>query len=206
MGTVKLGAPPASLHTGPLDVIRIDSTKLFRISTHNTGEPFFNDSGNNRFDAPGCSMVPRAPEFRTCYFGMTLSVAIAETVLHDAVPVNGAFPLASTELEAFYVIRFSGDRLTLANLTGPSLKKLSGSADLASADIYGITQQWALAVFQHPSKVDGFVYMSRHLNTARAVVLFDRARAKLRMVPGPKKLVAALGFAAAARKFNLVAV
>ncbi len=46
-------------------------------------------------------MVPRAPEFRTCYFGMSLSVAIAETVLHDAVPVNGAFPVASTELEAF---------------------------------------------------------------------------------------------------------
>jgi len=30
--------------------------------------------------------------------------------------------------------------------------------------------------------VDGFVYMSRHLNDEKAIVLFDRARYKLKMV------------------------
>ena len=36
-----------------------------------------------------------------------------------------------------------------------------------------------MAVHQHPEAVDGFLYMSRHVNTDRAVVLFDRARPKL---------------------------
>ena len=37
----------------------------------------------------------------------------------------------------------------------------------------------ALALHQHPEQVDGLVYMSRHVNDERAVVVFDRAAQKL---------------------------
>jgi hypothetical protein len=31
----------------------------------------------------------------------------------------------------------------------------------------------------HPSNVDGFLYMSRHVNTEEVLVIFERARKKL---------------------------
>lgn len=34
---------------------------------------------------------------------------------------------------------------------------------------------------RHKEQVDGFLYMSRHMNTAQALVLFDRAASKLRL-------------------------
>ena len=44
---------------------------------------------------------------------------------------------------------------------------------------YPIPQLWSMAVHRHPQKVDGILYMSRHLNDRMAVVVFDRARHKL---------------------------
>ena len=57
-----------------------------------------------------------------------------------------------------------------------------------------------MAVHQHPEAVDGILYMSRHLNTDKALVLFDRARPKLTsarytpFVDYPGALAAVLAF------------
>lgn len=56
------------------------------------------------------------------------------------------------------------------------LKRLSGHADLSGTASYAVTQQWSLAVYRNPLNFDGFVYMSRHLNTERAVILFKSSR------------------------------
>ena len=63
--------------------------------------------------------------------------------------------------------------------TVPSLKKLGGDARVTSVEPYDISQQWSLTVYNHTQSVDGIIYMSRHNNTAEAVVLFDRAHPKL---------------------------
>lgn len=132
-------------------------------------------------------------------------MAIAESVLHDQIPINGAFRISPFSLDAFYLLRFKGTPLVLADLTGVALKKLGGNADLAGHDpLYRMAQQWALAVFQNPAMVDGFIYMSRHLNTDKAVILFNRAKPKI-SAKRPAKLIQASGFSAAAALFNIVA-
>lgn len=79
------------------------------------------------------------------------------------------------------MIRFDGIPLTLANLTGVSLKRLGGHAGLTGTASYVTPKRWSAAIHAHPDDVDGFVYMSRHVNDEKAVVLFDRARGRLHM-------------------------
>lgn len=45
------------------------------------------------------------------------------------------------------------------------------------------TRQWSLAVFNNPLAFYGFVYMSRHFNTGRAAVVFNRAVARTALPP-----------------------
>ncbi len=202
MGAKPLGGPPALLSAdATLPVSEIDPAQLVRVSGFAAGEPYFGASGTNRFDAPGC--IDGKPEYRSCYLGFALDVAIAESLLHDAVPVNGQFPIATSTLRQRYVHYFAGTTLRLLELTGPLLKRLDGHADLAGTTDYPLTQQWGLAVHQNPLQFDGFVYMSRHLNTGRAVILFDRAAGKLTAVPSAQELCHAPGFAAAAIAFGI---
>lgn len=155
----------------------IDPATLVRVSRYDTGEPYFGKSGGNRFDDPR-----KRGRYGTSYFGFGLHCAFAETVLHDEVADLrlGGFPLATTELER-YVLSFSGSPLRVAILHGVPLKNLGGDGALSSIVPYDIPQRWSLAVHKHEQQVDGFLYMSRHLNTAEALVLFDRAAPKLRL-------------------------
>lgn len=197
----KLGLPPDSVSTLPLTAVVMRPSHLFRISSYTVGEPYFGSTGNNRFDAPGC---PGAPQFASCYFGTNLAVAIAETILRDRAPVHGHFHVSTATLNTKYVLRFSGRRLRLADLTGAHLKRLDGTADLAGTANFKVTQAWALAVHANSGCFDGFIYMSRHLNTDRAVVLFNRAAEKLTL-KSHAALSGADGFAQAAELFGIVA-
>lgn len=206
MVAVPLGLPPPALATDDsLLVTRLHSRKtLVRISKYVTGEPYFGCSGGNRFDAPGC--LAGAPEFRSCYLGFSLAVAIAESLLHDEIPVNGQFRLSYADLEQRRVYRFTGSALRVLDLTGATLKRLSGHADLAGTASYAVTQQWSLSIFNNPLNFDGFMYMSRHLNTERAIILFDRAASRLHTKSFPLALPDTPGFVEAATAFNIVAV
>jgi hypothetical protein len=197
----QLQLPPLSVSTTALPVKSIAHDRLVRISNYGTGEPYFGRSGANRFDAPGC--ISGTPEFASCYFGLSLPLAIAETVLHDEEAVSGHYYLTPSDLKDRRVLKFKGSRLRCANLTGEHLKKLGGHADLAGTSDYAVTQQWSLAVFNNPGNFDGFVYMSRHLNTGMAVILFDRATPKIQLV-AVSSLLGKTGFAAAARMFGIV--
>jgi hypothetical protein len=57
-------------------------------------------------------------------------VAIAESLLHDEIPVEGAFRFSFDALKQRYAHRFSGSTLRVLDLTGATLKRLSGHADL----------------------------------------------------------------------------
>ncbi|MET0264797.1 MAG: hypothetical protein ABW202_04220 [Duganella sp.] len=68
-----------------------------------------------------------------------------------------------------------------------------------------VPQQWALAVFRNPVGYDGFTYASRHVTLGKAVVLFDRAKNKIkRYQRTPLNL--APGYARAAKKFSIVGI
>jgi hypothetical protein len=90
----------------------------------------------------------------------------------------------------------------LLDLTGTLLKRLGGNADLAGTTNYALTQQWAHAVHDNRSGYDGFLYMSRHLNTKRAVALFDRAKSRIHL-ESYSPLANATGFKAAVKRFGI---
>lgn len=195
-----LASPPAIVSTGKISAKKCAAEKLLRISNYTTGEPYFGQSGANRFDAPGCLLD--AAEFSACYLGLSLNVALAESVLHDEMPIDGHFVIDLSNLENKYVLNFSGMPLHLADLTGVALKRLGGHGELSGTADYRITQAWSHAVFQNPAMFDGFVYISRHLNTEKAVILFDRARSKIELA-STCPLLAYPKFAQTAKKFGI---
>lgn len=200
MATKALPLPPSLLSTERFAANYLDPERLIRISSYASGEPFFGRSGGNRFDAPGT--ITGHAEYGACYLGQNLTVALAESVLHDAEPVDGRYVVAPESLAARHVWRFTGKNLKLLELNGPLLKRLGGNAELSGSGNYALTQQWAYAVFNNPAAYDGFSYMSRHINNGKAVILFDRAGAKLTggsCVP----LLKAPGLAAAARALGI---
>lgn len=69
--------------------------------------------------------------------------------------------------------------LAVAVLHGLPLKNLGGDGALSTIVPYDVPRQWSLAVHRHPRRVDGFLSMSRHLDTSEALVLFDRAESRL---------------------------
>ena len=73
--TLKL--PPPDLHEIDLEIVELPVERLFRISRHESGEPYFGKSAGNRFDD---NSHPPARRFGTCYLGVSLCGAIAEVV------------------------------------------------------------------------------------------------------------------------------
>lgn len=161
-----------------LETVEVDPADLVRVSGHNTGEPYFGKFNANRFDDPNPDPDAR---YGTCYLGTSLAVAVAETVLHDLEPRNGSFHVNVATIESRYVVRFEGEPLVLADLTGASLKRIGGHAGLTGESSYSTTKKWSTEIHGHADQVDGFLYMSRHKNDEKAVVLYDRAADKLHM-------------------------
>lgn len=203
MGPSPLGLPPAALSLDALAATTLASSRLWRISAHSNGEPHFGATGLNRFDAPGCATG--MPEYATCYLGLNLSAAVAESVLHDRVAENGRFEITDETLDAMYVHRFRGGVLQLLDLRGATLKRFGGHADLAGTSRFDITQQWSLAVFQNPQHFDGFVYMSRHENVSPAVAPFNRAKPRIRLAAA-QPLLSTAAYAAVAEAFHIVRI
>ncbi len=95
------------------------------------------------------------------------------------MPERGKFAVAYSEFESRKLVRFSGSTLRLANLTGAELKALAGDGSMSTVMPYTLPQLWARAVHRHRDNVDGILFVSRHVNTSKAVVVFDRAVRKL---------------------------
>lgn len=171
-----LKPPPRNLSKIKLETKSVRAEDLYRISRYSTGEPFFGKTACNRFDDRS---KPKNNRFGTCYFGFDLETAIAETILHDEIPVNGTFSVAFSEIDSRYLVRFKEGSLILADLTGLSLKTLGGDGSISTITPPALPQLWSMAVHRHPQCVDGIYYMSRHLNDRPAIVVFERAKAKL---------------------------
>jgi len=54
------------------------------------------------------------------------------------------------------------------------LLRLGGNGEISGTGDYTVPQAWASALVAHPANIDGFIYMSRRVNDAFAVVLFER--------------------------------
>jgi hypothetical protein len=171
-----LRRPPQKLNTLTLETEEISPESLFRVSRHSSGEPYFGVARINRFDDNNRVKKRR---FGTCYFGFDVETAISETLLHDQSPVGGRFAMAEATFKAHQLLRFKGAKLTVAVMLGVPLKTIGGNGALSTIKPYALPWRWAAAIYKHPQTVDGLLYMSRHLNDRRAVVIFSRAKHKI---------------------------
>lgn len=171
---MSLELPPADFASFSLPVVTLPRKRvLVRISKHDSGEPFFGRTGDNRFDAPDGS-------FGTCYCGFTLACAFGETVLHDkSIKPGGGFDVRRVQLERRWVVSLTHTGLRLAHLRGTDLLPLGADGELSTITPYTLPPMWSKAVHDHPGMVDGIIYTSRRVNNEAAVVLFDRAAARL---------------------------
>lgn len=176
MATLRLPRMPQL--PASLIICRYDPATLYRISGHITGEPYFGKADTYRFDDPNPQAMDR---YGPCYLGTSLAAALAETLLHDRKPIQNRFMVELAVLQARFVIRYTGQPLLLADLTGAALRLLGGHAGLSGTPSYRTTKAWSAAIHAHPDKVDGLLYMSRHKNDEKALVLFDRCARKLSM-------------------------
>ena len=202
MSPVSLPSPSVDFSDLPLRIKEIAETSLKRIGRRNTGEPYFGRHAANRFDDP-------SKRFGACYCGLQLDTAIAESVLHDALPEKGHFRIRPDEIAARYLVTFAAGNhegvLRLADLTGQHLKRIGGNNSLSAEYPYDVTQQWAAAVHAHPAHVDGFLFVSKQLNDKRAAVLFDRAQNKLG-APSYTPLLGVRGLTQANNRLGIVIV
>lgn len=195
--------PPATNFSDlPLHIKEISVTSLKRIGRRSTGEPYFGNHAAYRFDDP-------KKHFGTCYCGQQLDTAIAETVLHDEVPEKGQFKIRQEDIDARYLVTFAAGTdngmLKLADFTGQHLKRIGGDNNLSAEYPYDVTQQWGAAVNAHSANVDGFIFVSKQLNDKRAVVVFDRAKAKFG-TPTYTPLAKAPGLTQAKKRLGIVSI
>jgi hypothetical protein len=193
---VSLKAPSSDVPSLQLKVRDVPVTTLFRIGRRKSGEPYFGISGAYRFDDP-------AKAFGTCYCGQDLDTAIAETILHDELPDHGQFKIHKDEFSTRYLVRFTGGILKLADIRGADLKKLGGDNSLSAEYPYNVTQLWSAAVHNHPANVDGFIFVSKQINTKKAFVVYSRARSKFAAATYAP-LLGALGLSKAKARLGIV--
>ena len=178
-GTSGLKPPPADIDSRTLDIASVPPVSLLRVSRHNSGEPHFGRTGDCRFDDAQADVSKR---FGTCYLGFDLTVAFAESVLHNPESDAGGFSIPMTEVSSRFALSFNAPRkgttLKLAKLYGTALLRLGGNGELSGTPDYTLPQVWAAALMAHPDKIDGFIYVSRRVNDSLAVVLLQRDPAK----------------------------
>ena len=165
----------AALHDdGKLRLVERDASTLLRLTRWPATELYFGRNKASRFDDP-------LQQYSVAYVARSLEVAFAETVLHESALYDaGAWIVPGSMLRERSVVHLEADRaLRLADLTGPSLKRLGLDNQVSAGTDYGPT--WALSRALHESvpECDGIVYVSRHNNTGEAVALFERSGARI---------------------------
>lgn len=157
-----LPPPPANLDDQGLRILEHRAT-LCRIHRIDQDPAFWGRTGRNRFDAP-------AGEFGVLYAATDEFGAFVETFgdgLSRTVTVNSLTARGWARVEPQRDLR-------LIDLSGPGLAQIGADERLCSGE-HDVAQQWSLAMWRHPTSVDGLYYGARHDPSRRSVALFDRA-------------------------------
>lgn len=131
--------------------------------------PAAGSPARGRFDA-------LAGQFGICYFGMSLPVAVLETLVRGSRDRL----IDRADLEARTASLFTTrEPLRLLQFEGAGLVRLGIGAEQAHAADYGDTQRLALDLYERYPKIHGVQYRSRWDNSLSCVALFDRAATTL---------------------------
>ena len=130
-----LSLPPRTLHLEPID-IRVED--LVRGTRYSSGEPHFGSDAAHRIEDPRRIAKRR---FGTCYLGLGLESAFAESVLLDEVPTVGHFWVPPEALTSRFGATFKGPTLRFANMTGPELRRSGVGLELTTEMPYATPQR-----------------------------------------------------------------
>ncbi|MDM5179652.1 RES family NAD+ phosphorylase [Massilia sp. DJPM01] len=162
----------AAAAAGILHIFPIHVNRLLRLSRFPATEPYWGKSKAFRFDDP-------AQVFGTSYAALTLDVAFAETILHENGHFSaGAWFIDERNIAARHIVGYRRPKrpfLGLVNLTGSYLKAIGLNNDLCSSDDYTDSMVVSASLHDQLPDVDGIIYVSRQMNTGRAVALFERS-------------------------------
>lgn len=159
--------PSKDLSKRKLPIISYDKP-LWRVCKIEHNPIFFGCMGSNRFDAP-------AKEYEILYAGCDEFCAFRETIGR----LTQQRIITKKLLQSRYLSKLrTSHPLKLIDLTGGGLTHIDADARLLTGD-YTIAQQWSLAFWQHPEKIDGIYYRSRHDPSRFCIGLYDRAQNNL---------------------------
>ena len=164
--------PPADLarHHLPMTVLDRSWIRIYRCAF----DPlYFGRGGGNRWDAP-------LGEFGVLYAGGDAHCAFIETLGQTTGNVLiTPDALAERCLAEIQVLR----PLHLVDLTGAGLAQLGADARLTTG-AHVVAQRWSLALWEHPTAVDGIIFRARHDPSPIAVAIYDRAAPDVAATPG----------------------
>lgn len=149
-------------------------TPMFRVHAYKASTGQFRPTQFN----PGPKPTTRfaffgSPAVPVLYAGASEETAVAETIFHD-IPITGG-RIAADSYRRRYLSEITALRdLQLAQLHSGGLRTLKVKARRlidTEASQYLRTVRWAAAIHQ-TTAVDGLVWMSRHWNSQKSVVLF----------------------------------
>ncbi|BDT66664.1 hypothetical protein os1_08270 [Comamonadaceae bacterium OS-1] len=147
---------------------------------HAAAEPGFRAAVSGRFDDP-------LGAFETLYCAPTFGVCYAETLLRErfnAATNQYEVPKAEHERRSLSLLMVDFSKLKIVDLYGPGLQAM-GLNNMDLMGEYQETRELARAMYQHADAPDGMVYLSRFAAGQQpAIVLFDRAKPHVRLLPG----------------------
>ncbi|QTQ37544.1 RES domain family protein [Aromatoleum petrolei] len=139
---------------------------------------YFGKGAVYRFDDP-------MQGFGVMYAGSDYMTCISESLLRDEIRL-GMRPLYKADIDVRVIASLFPATVTLVDLTDGLPLGLDGQ--ISCTPDYAIAQDWARALYEHPSKPDGLYYIPRNYPKGISIALFDRvqARVPVREMPGTR--------------------
>ncbi len=161
-------SPPADFQTRELPTISSRGI-WYRLNAREFDSSlYFDKTGKGRFDSP-------AQGYGILYVGEDIYASWIECYGRS----HGARGVSEVALKQRDLYEISSQRvLVFADITGSGLVKLGADARLSSG-AYAVARQWAQAIYEHPQKVDGIRYRSRHDDARYCYGIFDRCTNEL---------------------------
>jgi hypothetical protein len=155
--------PPPDFQTRELPTI-IGQGTWYRFNAKDfSSSLYFDRSGKGRFDSPGQG-------YGILYVGEDVYASWIECYGRSHGP-RGVSEMALKQQDLYEIE--SQRPLVFADVTGSGLVKLGADSRLSSG-AYATARQWAQAIHDHPQKVDGIRYRSRHDDARYCYGIFDR--------------------------------
>ena len=172
----KLNEPPPETEFNQLEIAKFCKPKsgiLYRLHSTDlsTGKPwepvFFSKRGATRFDP--------TDGVGTLYVAKSLAGAVLEIFDDRWGPVGSIErTFTKSELETWWVTLIDLPTSSMFETMGINLSKIGTDTQLLSGD-HATAREWALRLMNHPDRIGGISYASRHDHTKDNLAVFLRA-------------------------------